>query len=188
MKKVKGINTRKVVLSALMFGAVSFGYAQTTTPAKDSTVVETVETATMQQNPAIEALKKQVAANEKDTEALVKLATAYGESKDWANALATWNNISTLLPDWAPGYYSKAYVYQSMKDEANAKMAYEKYIATVKPEEMEANKKNLAYAEFYVAYNLKDSDKAEAKLHLAKSLQYDPTNADAVKLGTFLNQ
>jgi hypothetical protein len=32
-------------------------------------------------------------------------------------------------------------------------MAYEKYIATVKPEEVEQNKKNLAYAYFYIAFS-----------------------------------
>ena len=96
--------------------------------------------------------------------------------------------MSTLLPDWAPSYYSQAYVYQTMKDDANAKMAYEKYIAAVKPEEVEANKKNLAYAHFFVAYKLQETDKELAKQQIAKSLVYDATNEEAVKLSTFLNQ
>ncbi|SFI53343.1 Tetratricopeptide repeat-containing protein [Halpernia frigidisoli] len=182
------INTKKAVIATLFFGAVSFGYAQTTTMPSDSAKVETAQTQTASANPEIDTLKKQVATNANDTAALVKLATAYQDAKDLPNALATWKNISTLLPDWAPGYYSQGYVYQSMKDDANAKTAYEKYITSVKPEELEANKKNLAYAEFFVAYNLKDTDKESAKQHIAKSLEYDPMNADATKLKTFLNQ
>lgn len=92
-----------------------------------------------------------------------------------------------LLPDWAPAYYSQAYAYQSAKDDANAKLAYEKYIATVKPEEVEQNKKNLAYAYFYLAFTEQQTDPNKAKEHIAKSIQYDPSNQDAVKLSKALN-
>ncbi|WP_417430236.1 hypothetical protein [Halpernia sp.] len=187
MKKLEMNNTKKSIVAALFFSAISFGFAQTKTIPNDSTTVKT-EVKTNAETPEISALKTQIATNPNDTKALVNLATAYQNSKDFTNALETWKNISTLLPDWAPAYYSQAYVYQSMKDDANATLAYEKYISKVKPEELEANKKNLAYAEFYVAYNLKDSDKESAKQHLEKSLQYDPMNADALKLKTFLNQ
>ncbi|MBF8458329.1 hypothetical protein IV494_14190 [Kaistella sp. G5-32] len=186
MKKESVINTKKALVAALFLGAVSFGYAQT-----ESVATETAATAQVQgtqQNPAIEALKKQIEANPNDTEAIVKLATAYQDAKDWNGALETWKKMATLLPDWAPSYYSQAYVYQSMKDDANAKMAYEKYIAAVKPEELEANKKNLAYAHFFVAYQLQKTDKEQAKQHIAKSLTYDPMNAEAMKLSEFLKQ
>ncbi|MGV8915974.1 MAG: tetratricopeptide repeat protein [Kaistella sp.] len=187
MKKEKVMITKKAVVAALFLGAVSFGYAQTTDSAQ--TVDQSSDTVqTSQQNPAIDALKKQIEANPTDTEALVKLATAYQDAKDWPNALATWNKMSTLLPDWAPSYYSQAYVYQNMKDDTNAKMSYEKYIAAVKPEEMEASKKNLAYAHYFVAYTFQETDKEQAKQHIAKSLQYDGTNEEAMKLNTFLNQ
>ena len=115
------------------------------------------------------------------------MATAYQEASDWTNAVDTWKKISALLPDWAPSYYSQAYAYQAAKDDANAKLSYEKYIATVKPEEVEQNKKNLAYAYFYVAFAEQQSDPAKAKEHIAKSIQYDPTNQDAVKLSKALN-
>lgn len=82
-------------------------------------------------------------ANPKDAESLAKLATAYQDTTDWQNAIITWKKISVLIPDWAPSYYSQAYSYQSAKDDVNAKLSYEKYIATVKPEEIEANKKIL---------------------------------------------
>lgn len=188
MKKERVINTRKAVIAALFFGATTFGYAQETAPTADPVATATEQVQTTQQNPAIEALKKQIEANPNDTEAIVKLATAYQDVKDWPNALATWNKMSSLLPDWAPSYYSQAYVYQSMKDDAKAQMAYEKYIAAVKPEEVEANKKNLAYAHFFVAYQLQETDKEQAKQHIAKSLQYDAANEEAIKLNTFLNQ
>jgi hypothetical protein len=91
------------------------------------------------------------------------------------------------LPDWAPSYYSQAYAYQSAKDDANAKIAYEKYIATVKPEEVEQNKKNLAYAYFYIAFQNSKAILIKRKSILQNLLQYDPTNQDAVKLSKALN-
>ena len=188
MKKVQVINTQKAVIAALFFGATTFGYAQEITQTTDTATTATEQVQMSQQNPAIEALKKQIEANPNDTEAIVKLATAYQDVKDWPNALATWTKMSVLLPDWAPSYYSQAYVYQNMKDENNAKIAYEKYIAAVKPAEIEASKKNLGYAHFYVAYKLQETDKELAKQHIAKSLQFDAANEEAVKLGTLLNQ
>lgn len=188
MKKERVINTQKAVIAALFFGATTFGYAQDTTQATDTVATATEQVQTTQQNPVIDTLKKQIEANPNDTEAIVKLATAYQDEKDWTNALATWKKMSSLLPDWSPSYYSQAYVYQNMKDEDNAKMSYEKYIATVKPEEVEASKKNLAYAHFFVAYKLQETDKEQAKQHIAKSLAFDPMNAEGLKLSEFLKQ
>ncbi|KIA89566.1 tetratricopeptide repeat protein [Kaistella jeonii] len=188
MKKESVINTKKVLVAALFLGAVSFGYAQTETVASETVANTTAQVQAPQQNSTIETLKKQIEANPNDTESIVKLATAYQDEKDWNGALETWKKMSTLLPDWAPSYYSQAYVYQSMKDDANAKMAYEKYIATVKPAEVEASKKNLGYAHFFVAYKLQETDKEQAKQHIGKSLAYDPMNAEAMKLNEFLKQ
>ncbi|WP_433630722.1 tetratricopeptide repeat protein [Chryseobacterium cucumeris] len=167
-------------LGLILAGSVSLVNAQTTQP---ETSAATSQTA----NPTIENLKKQIEANPKDTESLAKLAAAYQDASDWPNAIDTWKKISVLLPDWAPSYYSQAYAYQSAKDDANAKIAYEKYIATVKPEEVEQNKKNLAYAYFYLAFTEQKTDPNKAKEHIAKSIQYDPTNEDAVKLSKTLN-
>ena len=139
-------------------------------------------------NPQIEALKKQVAANAQDSDALYKLATAYQDAKNWNGAIVTWQKMSALLPDWAPAYYSLGYSYQQATNNDAAKIAYEKYIATVKPAEVEANKQTLAYAYFAVAYLSKDSDAAKAKDYVAKSLQLDPTYQDAVKLNTEINK
>ncbi|WFB68807.1 MULTISPECIES: hypothetical protein [Chryseobacterium] len=167
-------------LGLILAGSVSLVNAQTTQPETSATTSQTA-------NPTIESLKKQIEANPKDTESLAKLAAAYQDASDWPNAIDTWKKISVLLPDWAPSYYSQAYAYQSAKDDANAKIAYEKYIATVKPEEVEQNKKNLAYAYFYLAFTEQKTDPNKAKEHIAKSIQYDPTNEDAVKLSKTLN-
>ncbi|NIF03841.1 tetratricopeptide repeat protein [Chryseobacterium sp. Tr-659] len=139
-------------------------------------------------NPAIEALKKQVAANSQDSDALFKLATAYQDVKNWNGAILTWQKMSTLLPDWAPAYYSQGYSYQQAGNNDAAKIAYEKFISTVKPADQEANKQTLAYAYFAVAYMSKDSDAAKAKDYVAKSLQLDPTYQDAVKLNAEINK
>lgn len=178
--KMSKINSRNLFLGLILAGSVSLVNAQTTQPETSATTSQTT-------NPTIEGLKKQIAANPKDAESLAKLANAYQEASDWPNAIDTWKKISVLLPDWAPSYYSQAYAYQSAKDDANAKIAYEKYIAAVKPEEVEQNKKNLAYAYFYLAFTEQQTDPNKAKEHIAKSIQYDPTNQDAVKLSKTLN-
>ncbi len=139
-------------------------------------------------NPTIEALKKQVAANSQDSDALFKLATAYQDAKNWNGAILTWQKMSALLPDWAPAYYSQGYSYQQAGNNEAAKLAYEKFISTVKPADQEANKQTLAYAYFAVAYMSKDSDMAKAKDYVAKSLQLDPTYQDAVKLNAEINK
>lgn len=139
-------------------------------------------------SPEIENLKKLVAANAKDTDALYKLANAYQDVKNWNGAVLTWQKMSALLPDWAPAYYSLGYSYQQATNNESAKMAYEKYIATVKPAELEENKQTMAYAYFAVAFLNKDSDIAKAKDYVAKSLKLDPTYQDAIKLNAEINK
>ncbi len=182
--KMTKINIKNLFVGLILVGSAGFANAQTTQTDSANTTVTTAQAGS---NSTIDGLKKQIEANPKDTEALAKLAAAYQDASDWTNAIDTWKKISALLPDWAPSYYSQAYAYQSAKDDANAKLSYEKYIATVKPEEVEQNKKNLAYAYFYVAFAEQQSDPAKAKEHIAKSIQYDPTNQDAVKLSKALN-
>ncbi|MEG0760531.1 MULTISPECIES: tetratricopeptide repeat protein [Chryseobacterium] len=185
MKTIK-INTKQLFVALMMIGSTGAAVAQTS-PKTDSVKV-TASATQVQTNPLIEGLKKQVEANPKDAESLAKLATAYQDATDWQNAIITWKKISVLLPDWAPSYYSQAYSYQSAKDDLNAKLSYEKYIATVKkPEEIEASKKNLAYAYYYIAFSEQKDDPNKAKEHIAKSIQYDPSNQDAIKLSQALN-
>lgn len=136
----------------------------------------------------IESFKKLVAANPQDSDALYKLANAYQDAKNWNGAVVTWQKMSTLLPDWAPAYYSQGYAYQQAGNNDAAKISYEKFISTVKPAEVEANKQTLAYAYFAVAYLEKDKDLAKAKDYVAKSVQLDPTYQDAVKLNAEINK
>lgn len=178
--KMDSIKIRTLFLSMVLTGA-GIVSAQSTTASTDAVAVQ------QQANPEIEALKKQIAANPQDTEALAKLGTAYQNVKDWPAAVDTWKKLSALLPDWAPAYYSQAYSYQSANDLGNAKTAYEKYISTVKPTEVEANKQNLAYAYFFLAYSDYQSNPEKAKQYIAKSLEYDPSNADAVNLSKVMN-
>ncbi|MDM1554676.1 MULTISPECIES: lipopolysaccharide assembly protein LapB [Chryseobacterium] len=185
--KMPKVNIKNLFAGLILVGSVGFVSAQTTQTDSTNNTANQAAVATQSTNPTIEGLKKQIETNPKDTEALAKLASAYQEASDWTNAIDTWKKISVLLPDWAPSYYSQAYAYQSAKDDANAKIAYEKYIATVKPEEVEQNKKNLAYAYFYIAFSEQQSDPNKAKEHIAKSLQYDPNNQDAIKLSKTLN-
>ncbi|MFP3831676.1 tetratricopeptide repeat protein [Chryseobacterium sp. SIMBA_028] len=184
--KMTSVNIKNLFLGLILVGSATFVNAQTTQTDSANTTANAAAT-TQTGNPTIDGLKKQIEANPKDTESLAKLAAAYQDASDWTNAVETWKKISALLPDWAPSYYSQAYAYQSAKDDANAKIAYEKYIATVKPEEVEQNKKNLAYAYFYIAFAEQQTDPNKAKEHIAKSIQYDPTNQDAVKLSKALN-
>lgn len=139
-------------------------------------------------SPEIQALKKAVAANPQDTDALYKLGNAYQEAKNWNGAILTWQKMSGLLPDWAPAYYSLGYAYQQAGNNDLAMMSYEKYISKVKPEELEANKKTLSYAYFAIAYLVKGKEVAKAKEYVAKSVQLDPTYQDAVKLNAELNK
>lgn len=139
-------------------------------------------------NPQIEGLKKMVAANPQDTDALFKLANAYQEAKNWNGAIMSWQKMSGLLPDWAPAYYSTGYAYQQAGQPELAKSAYEKFISTVKPSEMEANKEILSYAYFAVAYLVKENDPVKAKDYAAKSVQLNPTYQDAVNLNKQLNK
>jgi tetratricopeptide (TPR) repeat protein len=182
MKMIKS-NVRNLFLGLMLAGTAGFVNAQTTT----TETANTATTSPAQTNPTIDAIKKQVETNPKDAESLSKLATAYQDASDWPNAVDTWKKISVLLPDWAPSYYSQGYAYQSAKDDANAKIAYEKYISTVKPEELEQNKKSLAYAYLYIAFAEQQTNPNKAKEYIAKSLQYDPSNQDAVKLSKALN-
>ncbi|PZU83532.1 MAG: hypothetical protein DI529_12535 [Chryseobacterium sp.] len=172
-------------IKSLLFGLslLTVGYvnAQTTTETQTAT---TTQSSTA--NPQIDALKQKIAANSQDTQSLVTLATAYQDAGDFPSAIATWNQITTVIPDWAPAYYSIGYANQAAKNNEGAKTAYEKYITKVKPEEVEANKQNLAYAYFFIAFVDKDTNPEKAKQYIAKSLQYDSTNQDALNLSKSL--
>ena len=139
-------------------------------------------------SPAIEALKKKIAENPSDTDSLYKLATEYQNVQNWNGAILTWGKMISVLPEWAPAYYSQGYAYQQAKNNDMAKASYEKFISLVKPAEIEANKPSLGYAYFFVAFMEKDANPEKAKQDVAKSLEYEPTYQDAINLQKALNK
>lgn len=139
-------------------------------------------------SPKIEALKKVVAEKPQDTDALFKLANAYQDAKNWNGAIQSWQKMSGLLPDWAPAYYSQGYAQQQAGNNELAVIAYEKYIATLKPAEIESSKEILSYAYFAVSYLVKDSNPEKAKQYVAKSVELNPNYQDAVNLNKQLNK
>ncbi len=139
-------------------------------------------------SPAIEALKKKIVENPSDTDSLYKLATEYQNVQNWNGAILTWGKMISVLPEWAPAYYSQGYAYQQAKNNDMAKASYEKFISLVKPAEIEANKPSLGYAYFFVAFMEKDANPEKAKQDVAKSLEYEPTYQDAINLQKALNK
>ena len=139
-------------------------------------------------DPAIDAAKVKVAANPQDTNALFELANAYQKAENYNGEVQTWKKMSGLLPDWAPAYYSQGYAQQQAGNNELAKIAYEKYIATVKPEEVESSKEVLSYAYFAVAYLDKESNPAKAKDYVSKSVMLNPSYQDAINLNNQLNK
>ena len=139
-------------------------------------------------NATIEDLKKKIAANPQDTDSIFKLATGYQEVENWNGAVLAWQKMITLLPDWAPAYYSQGLAYQQAGNNELAKIAYEKFIGKVKPEEVAANKESLSYAYFAVAYIEKDSNLEKAKQYVAKAVELNPAYQDAANLNKQLNK
>lgn len=138
-------------------------------------------------SPEVEQLKKNIAANPQDTDALFKLATEYQNIKNWNGAAFAWQKMINLLPDWAPAYYSQGYAYQQAQNNEMAKLSYENFITKANPSDA-ANRESLAYAYFFVAYASKDSDPAKAKEYIAKSLEFNPSYQDAINLSKALNK
>ncbi|NAW51277.1 hypothetical protein GNY06_07755 [Elizabethkingia argentiflava] len=136
-------------------------------------------------NPAIESLKKQVAANPDNTDLLYKLATSYQDAQNWGGASSAWSQIVNLLPTWEPGYYSLGYALQKNGNAAGAIVAYQKYadILTAKPAEEQAKAKELLTNSYYnMAALLASTDKLKALEYINKSLEVNPSDADALKL------
>ncbi len=142
-------------------------------------------------SPAINALKKQIAANPNDVDAIVKLGAAYQEVQNWNGAILTWDKMVALSPDWPYSYYAKGAAYQQMGNNALAEHSYQKYIDTVlskTPAEQDQNKETLSYAYYLVAYFNQNKDLTKAKDYAAKAVQLNPAYQDAVALNTQLNK
>ncbi|SFB81993.1 hypothetical protein SAMN05421876_102408 [Kaistella jeonii] len=132
--------------------------------------------------PEIDAAKVEVAANPQDTNALFKLANAYQAAKNYNGEIQAWKKMSGLLPDWAPAYYSQGIAYQQLKNYELGNIAFEKYVSVVKPTEEATNKQALAYAYYSIASYIKDKDPVKAKEYIDRSVMFDSTSPNAVKL------
>ncbi len=142
-------------------------------------------------NSKIEALKKKVAANPNDTNALVELGTAYQEAQNWNGALSTWQKMAQIVPDWPYSYYGQGVAYQNQGNDALAQQSYQKYIDTLlkKPAaDQERDKVTLSYAYYLVAFYAQKSDVAKAKEYAAKAVELNPSYQDAVNLNKALNK
>lgn len=144
-------------------------------------------------NPAIEALKKQNAANPQDADVLVKLGTAYQEAQNWNGAILTWDKMIALAPTWAYSYYAKGVAYQQLQNNAMAEASYQKYIDTVlasppADQQQPQTVQTLSYAYYLVAFFNQENNPAKAKDYAAKAVQLNPTYEDAVNLNNQLNK
>ncbi len=141
-------------------------------------------------SPAIEALKKQIAANPNDVDAIVKLGAAYQEVQNWDAAILTWDKMIAISPTWAYSYYAKGSAYQQLSNPEMAETSYQKFINTVlaqKPEEQEQQKETLSYAYYAVAFYNLEKNPAKAKEYAAKAVQLKPDYQDAIELNKQLN-
>ncbi|MBD8017704.1 tetratricopeptide repeat protein [Kaistella pullorum] len=142
-------------------------------------------------NPQIEALKKQIAENPNDSDAIIKLGIAYQEAENYNGAILTWNKMAALVPSWEYSYYALGTNYQQLGNNDMAIAQYQKYIDTLltKPvAEQEKNKVTLSYAYYLVAYFVQKSDLVKAKDYAAKASQLNPDYGDAVNLSNQLNK
>jgi lipoprotein NlpI len=119
------------------------------------------------------------------------IGRAYYFSKDFVNADSSFSKIVAAQPDLAIGYLWRAKSSTHL-DPGNklwqAKGFYETYIAKIKPEDVEKNKKDLAEAYSYLAaYYASKKDTANAKAYFQKVLEVDPTNAQAKKVLADIN-
>ena len=135
---------------------------------------------------AISYYNKKIAANKANVNDYFGLGRAYYFSKDFVNADSAISQMIKLQPDLSYGYLWKAKVsvQQDLQNEKwLAKPYYEQYIAKVKVEDNDKNKKDLVDAYNYLAaYYAGKKDCPNVKLCMQKVLELDPNNAQAKKV------
>jgi len=114
------------------------------------------------------------------------ITRAYYFSKDFINADSSAVQIIKSQPALALGYMWRARA-NSQLDPKNEKWAakpfYEEFVAKVKPEDVEKNKKDLIEAYNYLAaYYAEKKDCPNVKLYMQKVLDLDAANAQAKKI------
>lgn len=135
---------------------------------------------------AVTFYNKKIAANKANVNDYFGLGRAYYFSKDFVSADSAISQMIKLQPDLSYGYLWKAKVsvQQDLKNEKwAAKTSYEDFIAKVKPEETDRNKKDLIDAYNYLAAHYAGKkDCPNVKLFMQKVLDLDPANAQAKKI------
>lgn len=136
-------------------------------------------------NEAIASYTKKIDANKANVNDYFGLARAYYFSKDFVKADSAAAQMVRLQPDMAIGYLwrAKVNVQLDIKNERwAAKPYYEQFIAKLKPEETERNKKDLIEANNYLGVHyLNNKDFKTAKTYFQKILELDPKYPNAVK-------
>jgi tetratricopeptide (TPR) repeat protein len=136
---------------------------------------------------AIDSYNKKIKGGKPNVNDYFGIGRAYYYNKDFVNADSSFAKIAAEKPDYYLGYFwrAKAAVQQDLVNKSenfSAKPQYEMYIAKVKPEELERNKKDLAEAHTYLAaYYAKQKDCLQTTENFKKVLEYDPANAQAKK-------
>jgi tetratricopeptide (TPR) repeat protein len=130
--------------------------------------------------------EKKVTGNKANANDYYGLGRAYYFSKDFVKADSATSQLIKLQPDLSYGYLWKAKVsvQQDLKNEKwLAKPFYEQFIAKVKPEDAEKNKKDLIDSYNYLAaYYAEKKDCPNLKMYMEKVLQLDASNAQAKKV------
>ena len=142
-------------------------------------------------SPAIEAIKKQLVSDPKNTDLLYKIAIEYQGVQNWGGAASAWQQMSALLPTWEPAYYSLGYALQKGGDANGAMTAYQKYIDTLasKPAADQEKGKELLSNSYYNMANITAAkDKVKALEYATKAVEANPADADAVKLKASLSK
>ncbi|MCW3083185.1 MAG: hypothetical protein JWP12_551 [Bacteroidetes bacterium] len=136
---------------------------------------------------AIAAYKDKMQKTKPNVNDYYGIGRAYYYSKDFNNADSSFSQIIIQQPDLTIGYLwnAKAKVQKEVIDKTDnwsAKPFYEQFIAKMKPEDVEKNKRDLVDAYTYLAaYYAKKKDCENTKINFQKVLDLDPANAQAKK-------
>ena len=136
---------------------------------------------------AIAAYKTKMEKGKTNVNDTLALGRAYYYSKDYDNADSSFSHVTRAYGNLPIGYLwiAKAKIQQDVikKTEWSAKEPYEMFIAKMKPEDVEKNKKDLIDAYNYLAaYYAGKKDCVNTKLYMQKVLDLDPANAQAKKV------
>ena len=136
---------------------------------------------------AIDLFKSKINSGKGTVNDYYSIGRAYYYSKRFINADSSFSKIVAAQPDLrALGYLWKAKANVQTDPENKqwkSKDLYETFIAKVKPEETERNKKDLIDAYNYLAaYHASKKDCAATKACLLKVKELDPANAQAIKI------